>query len=388
MYEARQRKEMVSRRIDRGVARSVQQFKLVINGRLKNESVLKRNYYKNILNKEADGNLISRHILRRKISEIVKSNETYNFPTWRQAIISLIETKTMKLGPISSLVNKSYIINLGHVESIVVNGKQCIRAYLAVYAPSPDGSYKDISQDEYGNIKAYAKKNDIFWINFGRPLRAVKWMEKYKAGEDSDPRLRTVLIPFNVLKKIAEKSVIESKRSQHIESSFNVDVHYEPNQFGLTKEDLDFFNKNIIPYSLITYSYNTSNIAKNEGMSIPLSALKDQLGIPKDKDVFNVFTNNKGEFTKRNKFESNANKLMWLFGLMTQSKLFVPKEKEKIPDDKRMDLIKKMLPDINNYSDITQEKINTIALWASQARISQLLASDFDESVENMKKEE
>ena len=111
MYEARQRKEMVSRRIDRGVARSVQQFKLVINGRLKNESVLKRNYYKNILNKEADGNLISRHILRRKISEIVKSNETYNFPTWRQAIISLIETKTMKLGPISSLVNKSYIIN-------------------------------------------------------------------------------------------------------------------------------------------------------------------------------------------------------------------------------------------------------------------------------------
>lgn len=388
MYEARQNKEKVSRILKNNSP--VCQLTLKIGDTLFGKNKLKKNYYKNILNFEADNNKINRQIVKREIISYINNDITYRFPSWRQAVISVIDTRTQMLNPIVSDVDSRYIINLGSVETISICGKKCIRAYLAVFKPSPDGTYKDITQDEYGKIVAHPKENDTFWINFGRPLRAVKWMEKYKSNRDSDPRLRSILIPFNVFENIAKKSIPEVYRSKNKNHPFNVDVHYEPNQFGLTSKELDYFNKNIIPYSLITYSYNAS-LNKKEGMDAQLSSLKELLGIPNSDDIFNVFTTKNGEFTKKEKFKTIADNLMWLFGMMENtykninSTAFFPKGKEKTPKAKWMNIITKMLPSIKKSEDINPKIIAEVSLWATQARISELMASDFDEDVNMMK---
>ena len=389
----------------------VSQFKLIIGGNNFDLSKLKKWYYKKILNNEADNNQYSRHQLKHKIRQYIESNELFTYPTFRHAIISIMDATTIQI-PTSfkSKVNKEYIINVGDVQTVNIHGKQCVRAYLSVFKSSIDGKFKDVTQNEFGRVKALAKPNDIFWLNIGRPLRAVKWMEKYKRDAESLPLIRSFLIPYNLFLKIAANSVPECKRSDHKDHSFNVDVHYAPNQFGLTKKDLDELNKHIIPFSLITYYDNENSYNESQGgQMLPVSILKEQLGIPLTDDIFEIFSMKESkEFTKHKKFATNTNNLMWYYGMLsildydkkemnivkkTSNKAelqisdmitiayghaqkiinyihYIPNEKKKIP--------KSCWKNQLNKYNLTPEKLRDIALWANHSKISELIAQDAD----------
>lgn len=394
----------------------VSQLKLIINGRDFNLQKLKKSYYRKILNNEADNNKTEksgclRHKLRYMIRQCIESDKQFTYPTFRHAIISIMDKTTIQIPTtFKSKVDDEFIINVGDVLTVNIHGKQCVRAYLSVFKSSTDGQFKDVTQNKFGRVKAFAKPNDIFWLNIGRPLRAVKWMEKYKRDAESSPLIRSFLIPYDLFLKIAANSVPEHERRDHKDHSFNVDVHYAPNQFGLTQKDLDELNKNIIPFSLITYYDNEESYNESQGgQMLPVSILKEQLGIPLKDDIFEIFSmKGSKEFTKHKKFATKANNLMWYYGMLsildydkkemdivkkTSYKAgqqisdmiaiayghvqkiinyihYIPDDKKKIPKSDWENILK-------NY-DLTPAKLREIALWANHSKISELIVQDAD----------
>ncbi len=226
-------------------------------------------------------------------------------------------------------------IHRSDLETEEVLGVHYVRLYLAIPAASDfkgtgkrDGKavskFKDVQQDpDTGRIIIATGDNSMLWVGGGRPLRAIKWAEKYiveheglakekeeiltvetakaararkevsfleadvkhysrlknptkgqaqrvqrnatKLEEESkklrdaeeaaekaarkakvhrsitNPLIRTYLFPLELFNKIASRAVPENENAKSIyaERSFNVDRHYEPNQYGFRGLDLD-----------------------------------------------------------------------------------------------------------------------------------------------------
>ncbi len=84
------------------------------------------------------------------------------------------------------------VINRGIVETEMVDGNLYVRVYSALMGSvafhSQDtttgeatSDYKDIHQNKKGKITISSGKNNVLWAGMGRPLRALKWSEKYFA---------------------------------------------------------------------------------------------------------------------------------------------------------------------------------------------------------------
>ena len=207
--------------------------------------------------------------------------------------------------------------------------------------------FKDVQQDaKSGKIIISSGNNSMLWVSGGRPLRAVKWAEKYrtdkegttkfvlakakgikeankgkpwdaerKAGErhreeyesaaktvtEKDaPLIRSYLVPLDDFNEISKKAVLESMRSTNKEDSFNVDRHAEPNQFGVMTKDQKKLRETALPDSLITYAYDTeyAKSTKTAGEVRPIGELWERLGAPSQQLKNSPWVKN-GEFQDR-----------------------------------------------------------------------------------------
>lgn len=99
---------------------------------------------------------------------------------------------TITLGP-SKPVDGQKVINRGIVETEIVNEKPYVRVYSGVMSSVrfdtedeqtgiATSKYKDIHQSsQSGKIIISSGDNNLLWAGLGRPLRALKWSEKYLA---------------------------------------------------------------------------------------------------------------------------------------------------------------------------------------------------------------
>lgn len=161
-------------------------------------------------------------------------------------------------------------------------GRNVIRAYMSIVAPSFDDKFKDFYLKDKNQL-TYSAKDKVMWVSFGTPLRSLSWFQKYALENKGDnvPLIRSFLLPMSFFEKHSPESVTEAPdmskgktlkqtsltaRSEDFYGSsipskkysskirmidpylMNVDVKY-PNQFGVGRikfseeepESPDFF---------------------------------------------------------------------------------------------------------------------------------------------------
>ncbi|MFL5348738.1 MAG: hypothetical protein ACJ8AT_28415 [Hyalangium sp.] len=378
-------------------------------------------------------------------------------------------------------------IHRSDFETEEIRGVHYIRLYLSVPTAADfkgtgkqDGKavskFKDVQQDpDTGRIIISSGDNRMLWVGGGRPLRAIKWAEKYvvehagltKEQEDrlalenpkleralrqvsflekdveafsklknptlkqskriqlnstkldeerkklreaeevvkeatakanfhrtiTNPLIRTYLFPLERFNEIVSHAVPESENAKPIyaERSFNVDRHYEPNQYGFRGADLDTLREEALPGSLITYAYRPEEVdPRTAGEVRHIDALRERLGIPLRTLSTSQFTQGTG-FAKRDKFASSADNLGMLYGTWLNSlqqplqrtrNPFLDGKGGKIPYFRRKELLDKFLDehniDKNQPQAIKKFMEEVVSPWASQNMIAHVMAEDYD----------
>lgn len=374
-------------------------------------------------------------------------------------------------------------IHRSDLETEKVDGIQYIRLYLSVPtaddfkgAGKKDGravtGYKDVQQDpDTGRIIISTGVNRMLWVGGGRPLRAVKWAEKYivehaglaeeqekilvveeakaararQKGHFSDrdvthfgrlknpsvkqaqrfqrqnakleeenkklsdaeeaiktatakakfhrsitnPLIRTYLFPLETFNKIVSHAVPENESAKpaYATRTFNVDRHYEPNQYGFRGPDLDTLREQALKGSLITYAYRPEEVdPRTSGEVRHIDELRERLGIPLRTLNTSQFTQGTG-FAKRAKFAGAADTLSMMYGTWlnaTQRTLnpFLEGKGQKIPYFVRKQMLDEFLKEhgINSTQpQAVKEFMETVvAPWATQNMIADVMANDYD----------
>lgn len=125
-------------------------------------------------------------------------------------------------GP-SKPVTGHNVINRGIVETEMVKGKHYVRVYSGLMgtvgftSENPatgvgTSAYKDIHQNASGNIIISSGNNSLLWAGMGRPLRALKWSEKYFAQILSEkPELKPVYEQYTAAVSGVETQTVRAK---------------------------------------------------------------------------------------------------------------------------------------------------------------------------------
>lgn len=183
------------------------------------------------------------------------------------------------------------------------------------------------------------------------------------------------------------------KRNLH-KGSINVDVHYEPNQFGLHGEDMDTLRKDAVPNSLKTFAMFPDQLTKKQkeesGELHGVDALKTKLGIPLKNLSKNPWLNGSG-FAKKKEFSASANELSSYYATWLKMKkpgfndeALIHKGNAKIPMKVRIKQLLDFLKENNVDSsrrDVFMEEV--VKPWASQSMIAHLMSTGFDEMNDN-----
>ncbi|AKI98997.1 hypothetical protein ATI61_106376 [Archangium gephyra] len=394
------------------------------------------------------------------------------------------------LGP-SRHDDKAEAIHRADLELEMVEGKPYVRLYLSVptaaVMTNPDprtgqatSDFKDVQQDPAtGQLFITSGKNRMLWVGGGRPLRALKWAEKYiaehrtlaeaysqknthpekraqlptliaqhtrdlqslwgsqpslerrptpttptapksgalglrklallqatKSTQDgyatkqaqhaalNNPVIRTYLFPLDRFNTIVKKAVPEAVLKQFKTApSFNVDRHYEPNQYGFQEDGLKQLAAHALPYSLITYTYRPHDLpqADRAGEVRDVRELWARLDIPEQKLKSLDIWVTKGEFTDKKKFLTLANTLSLYLATWSDSKK-QPHERTRsplladrdanIPYYARKTRLDKFLTDHDiDPLDTEQAEVflrTIVTPWASQAMIAHVIAEDYE----------
>lgn len=131
------------------------------------------------------------------------------------------------------------VINRGIVETEMVGDEHYVRVYSglmgAVSFDTDDpttgvgtSAYKDIHQNVNGGITISSGNNSLLWAGMGRPLRALKWSEKYFAQILSEkPELKPVYDQYTVAVAGIET---QTKRARNLHSELGSKTQlYETN---------------------------------------------------------------------------------------------------------------------------------------------------------------
>jgi hypothetical protein len=396
------------------------------------------------------------------------------------------------LGPIRPTGGKE-VNNRSDMEVEVVGGKYYVRLYLTVpaeakYDDSPTGKqnqkkgigeskFKDVQQDPAtGQIVISTGDNSMLWVGGGRPLRALKWAEKYigehklKAQNAKDkkalleavelaknnelfkvtkeikrlseikklsvnqgkrltlyggkrerleqeikelpteikkqeaafklhssiqnPLIRTYLFPLDEFNKITQEATLESLINVeqngvkiNEDKSFNVDRHYEPNQYGFKGKDLETLRTKVLPGSLITYAYDPNNVPKGRSGEVRhAKELRQKMGIPL-RDLKQTQWTEDGEFTDKKKFKGNADTLNTHYITWLQSKQ-TPEERKVHPlmsgnIEIAYTVRKEKLEAFLKENEVKPGEVDTfmqevVAPWASQNAIAELMSQDYE----------
>ena len=289
-----------------------------------------------------------------------------------------------------------HVINRGISEAVLIEGQYYTPIYMAVFgdALGPEQpAYKDVGQDEKGRVQIHTGGGgeNTLWMSIGRPLRQIKWVEKYGGDPNAkEPLVRSFLVPMDIADLISGDSITEHN-SGGLGRDLNVDKHYERNQYGVVDEEsLEKLRQYALPGSLRTYTdKSTENRPKNWGQTRSTGELRGKLGVPQERlKDFNVFTEpsgGKGEFTGKGDYPAQVNNLTLIYAYFTGNEEFLPPN-EQMPDKAERD--KKVLEFYNqhkpqgypdNPSGIPKFIEEVVKPWATQAQIAKVISEDYDD---------
>lgn len=276
------------------------------------------------------------------------------------------------------------VIHRGLTEQEFFRGRPAVRMYCTVFSEVvvPKGGvtpYKDIHQDPHtGAIRIYTgdQSNPILWVNAGQPLRAIKWLEKYKVEKKpgAKPLIRSFCLPVADYLSITKSAILEhdAGHSRNRMKSFNVDRHYASDQFGLRGEGLRILKEKAIAHSLITYTDDTSySRPALGGQIVSTKVLRQRLGVPEE-TIPGVWVDSEtGEFAKKDKFTGVADKLMNIYGTWFANEQFIADAWSRIPRLRRLALMREYLGEYKLY--IADEFWQRILSGASPAVVAKSL---------------
>ncbi len=262
-----------------------------------------------------------------------------------------------RIGPIP--VNnplQNNVVHRGVTEQEIFEGVPAVRLYVTLFKEvevvNGITPYKDVHQDsKTGKIKIYSgDKTPVLWVNAGQPLRALKWLEKYKVEKKpgAEPVIRSFCIPVSAYLPITRNAILEHDAGQvgNELKTFNVDRHYASDQFGFRGDALQTLQKEALPGSLITYTDDLSYAKPGVGGQIRLTnVLRERLGVPLTTiEGANVFVDpSTGEFQKKDSFSGIADKLMNIYGTWMGNDQFITQKWLGIPRDRRCALMREYL---------------------------------------------
>ncbi|HEX8869338.1 MAG TPA: hypothetical protein VF821_26995, partial [Lentzea sp.] len=186
-----------------------------------------------------------------------------------------------------------HLAHRGEFEVETIAGKHFVRLYTALANPEPVGSkYKDVHQAADGTVTITSGTAPEFWVNAGRPLRAIQWVAKYQrehAGKPLTPVLRSYLVPLSTFLDLTNKTMIEGdpEATARGNATTNVDQSADVNQFGVRGVDWDALRNHVRPGSLVTYAPDASAgyaLQHLAGRQENLSDLYARLGLDADFD--------------------------------------------------------------------------------------------------------
>jgi hypothetical protein len=250
-------------------------------------------------------------------------------------------------------------INRNITEQDFVDGRAVVRMYTAVFQEELGDAYKDVHQDPKTKIIVF-KGTGTFWVSGGQPLRALKWLEKYKYSVDKNsnkpgrPIIRSFQLPAVIYHRISAGAEPEPNGPNHLTSSINVDVHAASDQWGVRGPDLEMMKNEALPGSLISYADDLSYITPSfAGQVLLADVLRNRLAVPLDMareaEVFLTrerFDGGKpvnAEFQDRHSFEGIADNLMCIYGVWTGNEHFISGNWKKMPASSRLDRMRKEL---------------------------------------------
>ncbi|WP_082087055.1 eCIS core domain-containing protein [Teredinibacter purpureus] len=296
----------------------------------------------------------------------------------------------------SSADDHLHISNRGVQQVVRIEGELYTPIYMSVFADASGKkgkpAFKDFEQDENGQIKIHTggsgDKENTLWISIGRPLRQIKWIEKY-GSQGGTPLIRSFLIPLPVANIISGETATEH-RTKGYDVDFNVDKHYEMNQTGINKAaSLEMLRRYALPGSLRTYSDPRVFVKKPPpnawGDTRSLHELNEQMGIPSERlKDFDVFVDHTGQdFTSQKEYGRQADDLARIYAYYHKNASLLPEGEDMPMDADRQvkDFYNKHRPrkkiSLRNFIE------NYVRPWASQAQISKVIADDYEDIVQH-----
>jgi hypothetical protein len=343
-------------------------------------------------------------------------------------------------------------IHRGEAEVEQIGGIWHVRLYTTVPSAAQFGSidltegsgesvFKDVQQDiESGRIVVSSGQNRMLWVSGGRPLRAVKWAQKYKEDRENSvvqanklavkaieqgaqldpaqhaderealfaqamqanaaafavanydaPLIRSYLVPLAWFNEVSKRAILETmvKSAGMSDKTFNVDRHAEPNQFGLAGKDLEQLGKVAVPGSLITYAYDLEYARGTEtaGDVRPVGELWERLGVPQRAVRESPWVHD-GGFRDRKQIGGIADDLNMHYVTWRQLRAgdtqppedpLLAASKTKLPWEARTRKLREFLAsEYVEAHEVDQFMERVVAPWASQGAIEHLMAADYE----------
>ena len=151
-------------------------------------------------------------------------------------------------------------MNRGASDAVLIEEEWYTPIFMTIYGNAlgdKEPKYKDVGEDDLGRVLIHgggSSGDSTLWISIGRPLRQLKWLEKYAASGAPAPMVRSFLVPLAVADLLAGDAITESG-SGGSEMTLNVDKHYERNQYGVkSPQAMELLRQWALPGSLRTYS--------------------------------------------------------------------------------------------------------------------------------------
>ena len=214
--------------------------------------------------------------------------------------------------------------------------------------------------------------------------------EKYTAAFAEVKKLKDRAMPDLAMQDFTAAGVLAEMKNRKLDKgSINVDVHYEPNQFGLHGDDIETLRKDAVKGSLESFAMFPDKLSKKQrresGKLQSVDVLRERLGIPVTELAENPWLSGSG-FAKKNKFEKSAKELSEYYATWLKMKkpefddsAMVEPDRAGIPFERRKEMLLEFLEKHHiapERRDEFMEKV--VAPWASQGMIAHIMASDFD----------
>ena len=237
----------------------------------------------------------------------------------------------------------------------------------------------ELNHKKLANAKAQAKRS--------RKLAREALANRDRVAAQADKEMRSFmpeLLTDRVSGRAAFQRIVDFKPH---ERTFNVDRHYEPNQFGVRGDELTEMRRLALPKSLKSYAYHPGKVTLRGGDVREIGELRDRLGVPRA-DLSETQWTSGGDFTKQKNFSGQADALSMHYATWIQRQnggegkdvsAILTDWQARIPYSVRL----KKLDDFFESEGVPRPREKefmerVVGPWASQNMIAHVMAEDYD----------